>query len=63
MVLEVYRVHPIKDEGGNIVWVDKTKIGEVKITEVREDKAKGEILSESLNIRQDDVVSLPSLKP
>jgi curli biogenesis system outer membrane secretion channel CsgG len=63
MVLEVYRVHPIKDEGGNIVWVDKTKIGEVKITEVREDKAKGEILSESLNIRKDDVVSLPSLKP
>jgi curli biogenesis system outer membrane secretion channel CsgG len=63
MVLEVYRVHPVKDESGNIVWVDKTKIGEVKITEVREDKAKGEILSESLSIRQDDVVSLPSLKP
>ncbi|MGB9607081.1 MAG: CsgG/HfaB family protein [bacterium] len=60
MILDVYRMHPIKDAGGNIVWVDKTKVGEVMITEVREDKAKGEIVSETLNIREDDLVSLPS---
>lgn len=54
MILEVYRINPIKDEEGNVVWVDKTKVGEIKITEVREDRAKGEILSETLTIRQGD---------
>lgn len=57
MLLEVYRIHPIKDEDGNVVWIDKTKVGEVKIVEVREDRAKGEIISETLTIRQGDFAS------
>lgn len=58
--LEAYRVHPIKDEEGNIVWLDKERIGEIRVVEVREDKLKGEIISETLSIRVGDMVSLPS---
>ncbi len=61
MLLEVYRIHPIKDEEGNIVWVDRTKVGEIKIIEVREDKAKGEIISETQSVRQGDL-AFPLLK-
>ncbi|MBC7327030.1 hypothetical protein H5T87_02810 [bacterium] len=62
MVLGVYRVKPIKDEEGNIVWMDKEKIGEIRIVEVREDKAKGEIISETVSIRQGDYASIGSEK-
>lgn len=57
MLLEVYRVHPIQDEEGNVVWLDKTNVGKIRIVEVREDKAKGEIVSETLSIRQGDFAS------
>jgi len=57
MILEVYRIHPIKDEEGNVVWMDKEKVGEIRVTDVRGDKAKGEIISETLSIRQGDFAS------